>query len=329
MTAEIKYRGRTVTAEDIAFIRQLIAENPEDSRRSPIREALSGMGLDTGERRLPGHGMPGTHAHAAPEGIHNASRKETNPPQSVCGPLEARKDQDRLIAPSRLFVGPPPAHLAAGPKHGSGSPGKRPDRDVPLPGILPPGGGAPEISRIRGGSAGRLLRVVFRGAAHRLPGPLYRLDAKGSRPSPPLHGLQQPVPHSALGARPASCVHLLGRMARMISDDWENAYRHPVWFLETFVDTDRFTGVCYKAANWRYLGDTTGRGKNDQTHAKNRSIKAVWGYPRKGLPATDHDRRGCMKPPKPIEVDAEELSALKERVASGAIQEGDREILSG
>ena len=48
---------------------------------------------------------------------------------------------------------------------------------------------------------------------------------------------------------------------------------------ETFVDTQRFHGTCYKAANWRYLGLTTGRGKNDQTHKPNRSIKAVWGYP--------------------------------------------------
>ncbi|MCP5017160.1 MAG: DUF4338 domain-containing protein, partial [Ketobacter sp.] len=35
----------------------------------------------------------------------------------------------------------------------------------------------------------------------------------------------------------------------------------------------------YKAANWIYLGDTTGRGKNDHTNKANRSIKAVWGYP--------------------------------------------------
>jgi hypothetical protein len=45
------------------------------------------------------------------------------------------------------------------------------------------------------------------------------------------------------------------------------------------VDKDRFAGTCYKAANWIYLGDTTGRGKNDHTNKVNRSIKAVWGYP--------------------------------------------------
>ena len=73
--------------------------------------------------------------------------------------------------------------------------------------------------------------------------------------------------------------HLLGRMVRVLSRDWESVYHHPVLFLETFVDTERFTGTCYKAANWRFLGNTTGRGKNDQTFKQNRSIKAVWGYP--------------------------------------------------
>ena len=61
--------------------------------------------------------------------------------------------------------------------------------------------------------------------------------------------------------------------------DWRKIYNHPIWYLETFVDKIRFTGTCYKAANWKYLGDTTGRGKNDQTFKPNRSIKAVWGYP--------------------------------------------------
>ena len=73
--------------------------------------------------------------------------------------------------------------------------------------------------------------------------------------------------------------HLLGRMARVVSTDWQRVYNHSVYFLETFVDTQRFKGTCYQAANWIYLGETTGRGKNDQTHKPNRSMKAVWGYP--------------------------------------------------
>ena len=78
---------------------------------------------------------------------------------------------------------------------------------------------------------------------------------------------------------PYLASHLLGRMAKVLPVDWERVYNHPIYFLETFVDTERFEGTCYKAANWICLGNTTGRGKNDQTNKPNRSIKAVWGYP--------------------------------------------------
>ena len=73
--------------------------------------------------------------------------------------------------------------------------------------------------------------------------------------------------------------HILGQIARVLPADWQRIYHHPVYYLETFVDKERFKGSCYKAANWIYLGDTTGRGKNDQTNKSNRSIKAVFGYP--------------------------------------------------
>ena len=79
------------------------------------------------------------------------------------------------------------------------------------------------------------------------------------------------VPHLA--------SHLLGRMARLLPQDWARIYGHPVYFLETFVDPQRFHGTCYRAANWVVLGRTTGRGKDDQTGKPNRPIKEVLGYP--------------------------------------------------
>ena len=78
---------------------------------------------------------------------------------------------------------------------------------------------------------------------------------------------------------PNLASHILGRMINILTMDWFKIYNHPIWYLETFVDKTRFAGTCYKAANWKYIGDTTGRGKNDQTFKPNRSIKAVWGYP--------------------------------------------------
>jgi hypothetical protein len=79
------------------------------------------------------------------------------------------------------------------------------------------------------------------------------------------------VPHLA--------SHLLGQMAKRLPTDWERVYGHPVYFLETFVDPQRFKGSCYRAANWVALGRTTGRGKDDQTGRPNRPIKEVLGYP--------------------------------------------------
>jgi hypothetical protein len=73
--------------------------------------------------------------------------------------------------------------------------------------------------------------------------------------------------------------HLLGRIARQISSDWERCYGHPLCFLETFVDPARFRGTCYRAANWIPLGVTTGRGKDAPTRAPTRSVKQVLGYP--------------------------------------------------
>jgi hypothetical protein len=73
--------------------------------------------------------------------------------------------------------------------------------------------------------------------------------------------------------------HILGRMAARISRDWEHYYGHPLYFLETFVDPARWRGTCYYAANWVWLGETTGRGKACNSYVPNRSIKHVLGYP--------------------------------------------------
>ncbi len=55
-------------------------------------------------------------------------------------------------------------------------------------------------------------------------------------------------------------------------------YSHPVYFAETFIDPGRFRGACYRATNWKLLGATTGRGKDDLIHRPNRPIKEVFGY---------------------------------------------------
>lgn len=78
------------------------------------------------------------------------------------------------------------------------------------------------------------------------------------------------VPHLA--------SHVLGLITRRLSDDWQQRYGHPIVLLETFVGP-QYAGTCYKAANWHYLGHTTGRGRNDLTNKQNRAQKAVFVYP--------------------------------------------------
>lgn len=73
--------------------------------------------------------------------------------------------------------------------------------------------------------------------------------------------------------------YLLALIAARISCDWSRAYNHPVYLLETFTDPSRHPGTSYRAANWEYLGMTTGRGKNDRTKRPNRPPKAIWCYP--------------------------------------------------
>ena len=79
------------------------------------------------------------------------------------------------------------------------------------------------------------------------------------------------VPHLA--------SHVLGRMATILSPDWQRIYGHPIYFLETFIDPARFRGTCYRAANWVVLGQTTGRGHNAPSHRRTQPIKEVLGYP--------------------------------------------------
>ena len=73
--------------------------------------------------------------------------------------------------------------------------------------------------------------------------------------------------------------HVLALNRRRISEDWRLVYSHPVYLLETFVDTERFQGTCYKADNWIHVGNTTGRGKLSKSTTPTLSKKAVYLYP--------------------------------------------------
>jgi hypothetical protein len=72
---------------------------------------------------------------------------------------------------------------------------------------------------------------------------------------------------------------ILSRIARQLPDDWHRRYGYRPVLLETFVESERHRGTCYKAANWVHVGQTVGRGKKSRVHHQIIPIKDIWLYP--------------------------------------------------
>jgi hypothetical protein len=81
--------------------------------------------------------------------------------------------------------------------------------------------------------------------------------------------------------RVANLVSTTLRVAlRRLPQDWQARYGVAPLLVETFVDPARYTGGCYRAANWVALGETAGRGRDDRAHQRHGAHpKCVWVYP--------------------------------------------------
>jgi hypothetical protein len=72
---------------------------------------------------------------------------------------------------------------------------------------------------------------------------------------------------------------VLSLSLRRLSADWEKTYAHPLYLAETFVDTSRFNGTCYRAANWIEVGRTKGSAKKGNNYHYHGQPKAIYLYP--------------------------------------------------
>jgi len=73
--------------------------------------------------------------------------------------------------------------------------------------------------------------------------------------------------------------HVLGMALRQLPDDIERRYGYRPWLVETFVETERFRGTCFRAANWKVIGQTRGRGRQDRENRSSETCKAIYVYP--------------------------------------------------
>ena len=278
MHQPLSYRHRVITDEDLVFIRKLIADHPDSSRRNlseRLCEAWNWVQANGALRSMVCRGlMLMLHRQGLIElppvrrVIRNPFLERSAPvvvtvdeaPLSMgladLGTLEVR--QVRRTPDEAVFNGLMQQHHYLGYTQPVGEHLK----------YMVYAGGRP-IACMAWSSAPRHLGSRDRFIGWTAPARLanIRLLAYNTR------FLILPwvtVPHLA--------SHLLGRIARRLSADWQSVYGHPIYFLETFIDPQRFRGTCYRAANWTFMGVTTGRGKDAPTYEPNRSIKQVLGY---------------------------------------------------
>ncbi len=107
---------------------------------------------------------------------------------------------------------------------------------------------------------------------------------------------------------------VLSLNVKRVSDDWDRVHGHPVFLAETFVDTARFTGACYKAANWQYLGHTRGYRKNARGYTHHGQSKAIFVLP------LNKDARERLSDPIPTEARGSSPQYLADR--PGCVRRG-------
>jgi hypothetical protein len=279
MCFEFKYRGRVVTAADLAFIRELIARSPTASRRALSRklcEAWNWVQPNGVLRDMVCRGLM-LELHRAGHLKLPAHRRFPHNPLAV-RKRPTRACVDRTPIRGRLKeLGPVVFRQVRRDKEEATFNGLIEEHHYL--GYMQPVG---EHVKYMVYAGDRLLACLAISSAPRHLRPRDRFIGWGAEAR--RRNIRFVAYNSRYLILPWVAVehlasHILGRMARRIAGDWIALYGHPVHFLETFVDPQRYRGTCYRAANWVFLGHTTGRGKDDLTHKANRSLKEVLGYP--------------------------------------------------
>ncbi len=283
METLLSHRGRSVTDSDIAFIRQLIADHPTSSRR-----ALSQKLCEAWNWRQANGALREMVCRSLMLLLHRAGHIELPPVRWVNqNPLARRGADRRKPIPAFVDTTPLQSNLSAIRPlefHQVRHTGEEPlfnsllDRYHYLGYAQPVG----EHLKYLVYALGRPIACLAWSSAPRHLGPrdcFIGWSAEARRKN--IHFLAYNTRYLILPFVEVEHLasHILGRMTQRLSEDWDGVYGHPIHYLETFVDPGRFRGTCYRAANWKVLGLTTGRGKDAPTKKPNRSVKEVLGYP--------------------------------------------------
>lgn len=276
----LSYRGRHIRPAEVAFLRELIVQNPALSRRR-----LSVKVCEAWQWRQPNGQLRDMVCRGLLLALHRGGHLEL--PAKRCAP------PNNAIAHRRVAASAPPDTTPI-----SGSVASLGPLTIQL------------VRRSEGETLfGQLLREYhYLGYSRPVGEHLKYLVVAGERPlaclawssaprqldlrdrfvGAPKEAYRHNLHQIAYNSRylilpwvhvPHLASHLLGRIARRISADWQELYHHPLQLLESFVDIERFRGTCYRAANWRCLGRSQGRGTKSKPGQPDCSIKELWVYP--------------------------------------------------
>src|SRR5271165_4683164 len=279
MPVEWRYRRRTVTAQEIVFIRRLIAEHPEASRRALSAKLCEAWGWKQANGAPRAMVCPGLMLM-----LHRAGEIELPPVRQI-----SLNPFVRRVRPAPVLIDQTP--LAGALKEIRPIAIQQVRRTAHEPlfnsliehhhylGYEQPVG---EHLKYLVWAQGRPIACMAWSSAPR------HLGSRDRHIGWSAEARRRNIRFVAYNTRflilpwvqvPHLASHILGRIVSSLSNDWEQLYGHPVYFAETFIDPGRFRGTCYRAANWKLLGLTTGRGKDSTSKRPNRSIKEVLGYP--------------------------------------------------
>jgi len=276
-------QGRRIGAEELALIQGLIAEHPQWSRRQLSIGFCERVQWRSPAGQLKDMSARLLFAKLAEQGLI------TLPPRQRRG----GRQRLRALAQPNLFEGLAPEPITAALA-----------ALCPLEVILaePCSGDAEDfvchLARHHylgwGGSSGANLRYLIRDRHGRdlacvlFAGPAWKLKARDA-----FIGWSHKQRESRLGLVvnntrflilphvrvPHLASHILGLILRRVRADWQRKYAMAPCLAESFVERERFAGVCYRAANWILAGQSCGRSRADRDHTLTVPLKDIYLYP--------------------------------------------------
>jgi len=116
---------------------------------------------------------------------------------------------------------------------------------------------------------------------------------------------------------------VLGACAARVAKDFAERYGYEPFLLESFVEPNQHAGTCFKAANWKCVGETKGRGRNDRNSQFPESKKDIYVYP-----LVEDFRQRMGVPPKLMPLPVEQGLGAKEWAQQefGEVKLGDQRL---